>query len=106
MKLKDVYPLYLNNKAAQPNTDLAVTDKFTGEVAFRPALATPAVIDDAIAGAVRAAEPLARLASFERPAVLHPFVGRFCEPLGRVYSRDRVRQYWYIPVLAVYCQTN
>jgi hypothetical protein len=34
-KLKDVYPLYLNNKAVQPNTDLAVTDKFTGEVAFR-----------------------------------------------------------------------
>ena len=30
MQLKDTYPLYLNNKAAQPNTDLAVTDKFTG----------------------------------------------------------------------------
>ena len=28
--LKDTYPLYLNNKAQQPNTDLAVTDKFTG----------------------------------------------------------------------------
>ena len=36
--LKDTYPLYLNNKAAQPNTDLEVTDKFTGEVAFRTAL--------------------------------------------------------------------
>ena len=54
MKLQDVYPLYLNNKAAQPNTDLAVTDKFTGEVAFRTALATPDIIDEAIAGAVRA----------------------------------------------------
>ena len=39
--LKDTYPLYLNNKAQQPNTDLAVTDKFTGEVAFRTALASP-----------------------------------------------------------------
>ena len=29
------YPLYLTNKAQQPNTDLEVTDKFTGEVAFR-----------------------------------------------------------------------
>jgi hypothetical protein len=57
MTLRDTYPLYLNNKAAQPNTDLAVTDKFTGEVAFRTALATPAVIEEAIAGAVRAAEP-------------------------------------------------
>ena len=79
MKLNDTYPLYLNNKAAQPNTDLAVTDKFTGEVAFRTALATPDVIDAAIAGAVRAAEPMARMASFERQAVLDHCVGRFRE---------------------------
>ena len=26
VKLKDVYPLYLNNKAEQPNADLEVTD--------------------------------------------------------------------------------
>ena len=58
--LKDTHPLYLNNKAAQPNTDLAVTDKFTGEVAFRTALASPEIIDEAIAGAVRAAEPMAK----------------------------------------------
>ena len=79
MKLKDVYPLYLNNKAVQPNTDLAVTDKFTGEVAFCTALATPDVIDEAIAGAVRAAEPMARLASFEKQDVLNHCVGRFRE---------------------------
>ena len=35
MKLKDVYPLYLNNEAQQPNADLEVTDKYTGKVAFR-----------------------------------------------------------------------
>jgi acyl-CoA reductase-like NAD-dependent aldehyde dehydrogenase len=78
-KLKDTYPLYLNNKAAQPNTDLAVTDKFTGEVAFRTALATPDVIDEAIAGAVRAAEPMARLASYEKQGVLDHCVARFKE---------------------------
>ena len=77
--LKDTYPLYLNNKAAQPNTDLAVTDKFTGEVAFRTALASPEIIDEAIAGAVRAAEPMARLASYERQAVLQHCVDRFTE---------------------------
>ncbi len=77
MKLKDVYPLYLNNKPVQPNTDLAVTDKFTGELAFRTALATPEVIDEAIAGAVRAAEPMARLASYERRDVLLHCVARF-----------------------------
>ncbi len=79
MKLKDTYPLYLNNKPVQPNTDLAVTDKFTGEVAFRTALATPEIIDEAIAGAVRAAEPMARLASYERQAVLDYCVQRFRE---------------------------
>lgn len=77
--LKDVYPLYLNNKAAQPNTDLEVRDKFTGEVAFRTALATPDVIDEAIAGAVRAAEPMARLASYEKQDVLNHCVRRFQE---------------------------
>ena len=55
--LKSVYPLYLNNKALQLNADLAVTDKFTGEVAFRVAQADAATIDEAIAGALRAAEP-------------------------------------------------
>lgn len=78
-QLKDVYPLYLNNKAVQPNTDLAVTDKFTGEVAFRTALATPDVIDEAIAGAVRAAEPMAKLASYEKRDVLDHCVKRFAE---------------------------
>ena len=47
-KLKKTYPLYLNNKPAQPNRDLEVTDKYTGEVAFRTALATPDIIEEAI----------------------------------------------------------
>ena len=79
MKLQEIYPLYLNNKAVQPNADLKVTDKFTGEVAFRTALATPDVIDQAIAGAVRAAEPMAEMASYERQAVLDHCVTRFRE---------------------------
>jgi acyl-CoA reductase-like NAD-dependent aldehyde dehydrogenase len=77
MRLKDTYPLYLNNKALQPNTDLAVTDKYTGEIAFRTALATPDIIEEAIAGAVRAAEPMARLAAYERQDVLMHCVARF-----------------------------
>lgn len=78
-QLNSTYPLYLNNKAVQPNTDLAVTDKYTGEVAFRTALATPDIIEEAIAGAVRAAEPMARLASFEKQDVLMHCVARFRE---------------------------
>ncbi len=77
--LKSVYPLYLNNRALQPNADLAVTDKFTGEIAFRVAQADAATIDEAIAGAVHAAEPMARMASYERQAVLDHCVARFRE---------------------------
>ncbi len=77
--LKDTYPLYLNNKAEQPNTDLAVTDKFTGEVAFRVALADAQTIDKAIVGNVAATEPMAKLASYEKQDVLMHCVARFKE---------------------------
>lgn len=77
--LKNTYPLYLNNKAYQPNADLEVTDKYSGEVAFRVALADAKTIDAGIAGAVRAAEPMARMASYERQAVLDHCVKRFRE---------------------------
>ncbi len=79
VKLKDVYPLYLNNEAAQPNADLEVTDKYTGEVAFRCAQADAATIDAGIQGAVEAAEPMARLPSYHRQAVLQHCVDRFKE---------------------------
>ena len=78
-KLKSVYPLYLNNKAEQPNTDLEVTDKFTGEVAFRVAQADAKTIDAGIAGAVAAAEPMARMPAYQRQAVLQHCVDRFKE---------------------------
>ena len=77
--LKDVYPLYLNNKAQQPNTNLAVTDKFTGEVAFRVALADSKTIDAGITGAVEAVEPMGKMAAYERQNVLQHCVDRFKE---------------------------
>ena len=77
--LKEIYPLYVANEAKQPNTDLAVTDKFTGEVAFRVAQADAATIDAGIAAAVEAAEPMARMAAYERQAVLQHCVDRFKE---------------------------
>jgi len=79
VRLKDAYPLYLANKAISPNADLAVTDKYTGEVAFRVAQADAATIDAGIAAAAEAAEPMARLASYERQAVLDHCVKRFRE---------------------------
>jgi acyl-CoA reductase-like NAD-dependent aldehyde dehydrogenase len=78
-RLKDTYPLYLANEAKQPNADLEVTDKYTGKVAFRVAMADAATIDAGIAAAVEAAEPMARMAAYERQAVLQHCVDRFRE---------------------------
>jgi acyl-CoA reductase-like NAD-dependent aldehyde dehydrogenase len=77
--LKATYPLYLSNEAKQLNTDLEVTDKFTGEVVTRVALADAATIDAAIAAASAAAEPMARMAAYERQDVLAHCVKRFQE---------------------------
>jgi acyl-CoA reductase-like NAD-dependent aldehyde dehydrogenase len=78
-ELKQVYPLYLANEPLQPNADLEVTDKYTGEVAFRVALAGAATIEAGIAAAAEAAGPMARMASFERQNVLDHCVTRFRE---------------------------
>ena len=77
--LQSSYPLYLANEAKRPNEDLAVTDKYTGEVAFRVAQADAATIGAGIAAAVEAAEPMAEMAAYERQAVLNHCVKRFTE---------------------------
>src|SRR3546814_9573384 len=79
-QLKPSYPLYLANVAKRPNQDLEVTDKFTGKVATRVAQADAATIDAGIAACVEADEPMARMAAYERQAVLAHCVGRFTEP--------------------------
>ena len=77
--LKASYPLYLANEAQFPNQELVVTDKFTGEPATRVAQADAATIDAGIAAAVEAAEPMARMAAYERQNVLAHCVTRFTE---------------------------
>ena len=77
--LAETYPYYLANRAQAPNADLVVTDKYTGEPATRVALADAAAIDQAIAAAVDAAEPMARMAAYERQNVLNHCVARFTE---------------------------
>ena len=79
MKLKDKYPLYVANEARQTNTDLKVTDKYTGEVATLVALADSKIIDEGIEWAVKAAEPMAKMPAYERQAVLQHCVDRFIE---------------------------
>lgn len=77
--LKPTYPYYLANEPHGPNADLEVTDKFTGEVVTCVAMASPAVIDQAIAAAVAAVEPMGMLAAYERQDILYHCVKRFEE---------------------------
>ncbi|MBA3483427.1 MAG: aldehyde dehydrogenase family protein [Pirellulales bacterium] len=79
MPLEMSYPYFLANRPERPNADLEIVDKYTGEVATRVALADAAAIDRAIGAAVEAAEPMARMAPFERQAVLEHCVERFRE---------------------------
>ncbi|RIK83851.1 MAG: aldehyde dehydrogenase [Planctomycetota bacterium] len=77
MVLLETYPYFLANRPEQPNSDLAVADKFTGQLAARVARADAAAIDRAIGAAVEAAEPMARMPPFQRQAVLEHCVERF-----------------------------
>ncbi|MFP4077024.1 MAG: aldehyde dehydrogenase family protein [Halochromatium sp.] len=88
--LQKEYPLYLANRPDQPNTDLAVTHKFSGETATRVAQADAALVDRAIAAAVEAAGPMAAMAPYERRAVLDHCVRRFRERFDELASVQRI----------------
>ena len=77
--LKDAYPYYLANEAVFANQDLDVTDKYSGEVATRVAMADAATIDKAIDAADKATAAMAKLAPYERQAILYHCVKRFEE---------------------------
>ncbi len=77
--MNESYPYYIANRPEAPNQDLEVLDKYSGQVATRVALADSAAIDRAIEAAAQAAEPMARMAAFERQAVLQHCVARFQE---------------------------
>ncbi|EUC69850.1 aldehyde dehydrogenase [Alcanivorax sp. 97CO-5] len=77
--LKDAYPYYLANEAVFANQDLDVTDKYSGDVATRVAMADAATIDKAIDAADKATKPMAQLAPYERQAILYHCVKRFEE---------------------------
>ena len=79
MTIKENWPYYVANKPCEPNHDLEVTDKFTGDVAARVALADTKAIEDGIAGCVAAAEPFAQMPPYERQQVLNHCVTRFTE---------------------------
>jgi acyl-CoA reductase-like NAD-dependent aldehyde dehydrogenase len=77
--LKESFPYYLANEPQAPNTALEVTDKYSGAVATRVAMADAAVIDKAIGAAVVASAPMRNLPPYERQAILMHCVERFTE---------------------------
>jgi acyl-CoA reductase-like NAD-dependent aldehyde dehydrogenase len=74
--LRERYPYYLANCPQQPNADLEVTNKYTGEVASHVALANKETLDQAIAAAASAAAPMRRLAAWQRKTVLSHLAAR------------------------------
>ena len=56
-----IYPYYLANKAVFANENLEVTDKFSGEVVYKVAMADENAIDQAISKAVEAEKAMAAL---------------------------------------------
>jgi acyl-CoA reductase-like NAD-dependent aldehyde dehydrogenase len=75
--MKKQYPCYVANRPKQPNQDLEVTDKYSGEVVAKVALADAGLIDEAIAKAVQAAEPFRAWPAYRRQAVLTHCLDRF-----------------------------
>ena len=77
--LRTTYPYYLANEPVAANDDLAVVDKYTGEVATRIALADPAAIDRGIAASVEAFDEFRRWPAWRRKDVLLHVVQRMTE---------------------------
>ena len=77
--LKESYPYYLASEACYANTNLDVTNKYTGEVATQVAVADADTIDKAIAAAEAAQPAMTAMAPYERQAVLEHCVKRFQE---------------------------
>ena len=77
--LQASYPYYLANEPVTPNQDLTVTNKYTGEIATRVAMADVDAIDRAIAAANEASDAMRKMPAFKRQQILEYCVKRFQE---------------------------
>ncbi|MFQ5463105.1 MAG: aldehyde dehydrogenase family protein, partial [Phycisphaerae bacterium] len=74
--LRATYSYYLANRPVAANAALDVTDKYSGEVVSRVALADETAIDKAIGAAVEAMTSMRRMPGYARQAVLEYVVRR------------------------------
>ena len=77
--LRERYPLWVANEPEEPNFDLEVKDKFSGEVKVRVPLADSATIDRAIGAADAAMPAMRELKAWQRRDALLHCVARFGE---------------------------
>ncbi|HWL95350.1 MAG TPA: aldehyde dehydrogenase family protein [Phycisphaerae bacterium] len=87
--LQESYPLYLANEPRSPNQNLTVTNKYTGEVATRVALADRNVTERAIEAGTAATQACRRMPSHARAAALTHVAARLkdrSEELSRVLA--------------------
>lgn len=89
--MKPSYPYYLANRPVQANSDLVVTNKYTGQAATRVSLANPVVIDQAIERGVAAVPACRKMPAHLRSAILHQVANRMkegLEELARVLAEE------------------
>jgi acyl-CoA reductase-like NAD-dependent aldehyde dehydrogenase len=77
--LRETYPYYLANTPKIPNTELEVTDKYTGEVVTRVALADDKALEMGIEAAYQAVGEMGEMRPYERQKNLQHCVDRFTE---------------------------
>ncbi|MEL0614787.1 aldehyde dehydrogenase family protein [Marinomonas arenicola] len=73
------YPFYLASEPVFANQDLAVNNKFNGELVANVALANAEHIDAAIAAADNAKDAMRKMPSYQRQEILNHCVSRFKE---------------------------
>ena len=77
--MRETWPYWLAGRAVEPNHDLEVRDKYTGEVAARVARADADAVARALDAAEAARRPMAELPAYRRREVLEHCMRRFAE---------------------------
>lgn len=72
--LRDTFPYYLANEPVRANSDLEVTDKYSGSVVAKVAMGDAAAVERAIEAAHGARDAMRRMKPFQRKAVLNHVV--------------------------------
>jgi acyl-CoA reductase-like NAD-dependent aldehyde dehydrogenase len=75
--MKTDFPYFLANTTKTSENILEVTDKYTGEVAFRVSIADKKAISESIEAAQKAEEPMRKLPSYVKQRILNHCIERF-----------------------------